>query len=89
MYCGSAERLFCGSLGTCKISERRYIQQRHGWILRNGYGLLLLCFSLVRHINGADKLTPIAVSLSSQDFHETLQLQAYKKEVVFGTEGGF
>lgn len=40
-------------------------------------------------INSAEKLTPIAVSLSTQDFHESLQLQAYKEEVLFGTEGGF
>lgn len=48
MYCGSEERLFYGSLGTCRISERRHIQQRYGWILRNGHCPFLLYFSLVR-----------------------------------------
>jgi len=37
-------------------------------------------------INSTDKQTPIAVSLSDWDFHESLQLQVCKEEVFFGTE---
>lgn len=51
--------------------------------------VLALIFLWSDGINSADELTPIAVSLSNQDFHESLQPKAFKEEVLFGTEGFF
>lgn len=72
-----------------KVCERRYIQQHQAGFFEMNIVNSCCSFLWSGSISSAVKWTLIAVSLSNQDFHESVQLQVFKEKGSFKTEGGF